>query len=73
STISRSQNSMPVFFHPPITGDSSAPRAGFFVFTNDSSSCIANIATRQKDEALRSINDCSAVNHEDDNYSPFEA
>ncbi|MDS7752190.1 hypothetical protein PTQ47_02890, partial [Klebsiella michiganensis] len=24
STISRSQNSMPVFFHPPITGDSSA-------------------------------------------------
>uniref|UniRef100_UPI000668A25C hypothetical protein n=1 Tax=Klebsiella michiganensis TaxID=1134687 RepID=UPI000668A25C len=47
--------------------------AGFFVFTNDSSSCIANIATRQKDEALRSINDCSAVNHEDDNYSPFEA
>ncbi|WP_241184095.1 hypothetical protein, partial [Klebsiella michiganensis] len=54
-------------------GDPSAPRAGFFVFTNDSSSCIANIATRQKDEALRSINDCSAVNHEDDNYSPFEA
>ncbi|MCH0696404.1 hypothetical protein KVP97_22885, partial [Escherichia coli] len=27
--ISRSQNSMPVFFYPPITGDSSVRGAGF--------------------------------------------
>ncbi|WP_206748394.1 hypothetical protein, partial [Escherichia sp. MOD1-EC7003] len=27
----RSQNSMPVFFYPPITGDSSAHKAGFFM------------------------------------------
>ncbi|WP_220981910.1 hypothetical protein, partial [Klebsiella michiganensis] len=61
------------FFTRPLLGIPQRLVRVFSFLPTTPHPCIANIATRLKDEALRSINDCSAVNQEDDNCSPFEA